>query len=129
VLSKYGIGTGELTTKIKSFAEQSVLPVVLSSVANILEQGVICIIFLLYMLSSPMATGVSKKSLAFEVDKSVRMYIKLKSFVNLLVGLFIGVIYSLLKLNCGWIFAVVTAIFNYIPNVGGVVSAVSKHPI
>ena len=128
-LKSFGVNTTiSIEQEVTDYAK-SLTPTLLSYVESIVENGVVTIIFLIYLLTSPLATGTNKKSMAYDTDKSVRTYIKLKSFICFLVGAGVGVCYYLLKVDLAWVFGLLTMILNFIPNVGGVIAMALPTPI
>ena len=94
-LKSFGVNTTiSIEQEVTDYAK-SLTPTLLSYVESIVENGVVTIIFLIYLLTSPLATGTNKKSMAYDTDKSVRTYIKLKSFICFLVGAGVGVLVGL----------------------------------
>ena len=127
-LKGFGAGPIDIQQEVSDFAT-SLIPTVVSMVEEIVEQGVVTIIFLVYLLGSPMATGTSKKSMAYDTDKSVRTYIKLKSLICLIVGAAVGGVYTVLRVDLAWVFAVLTCILNFIPNVGSMIAFLLPLPV
>ena len=70
-------------TQVLGFVKSDLAPALLGLLSGLVDSVIYVVIFLLYLLASPLATGVSKNSLAYDVDENVRLYIKLKGLLNL----------------------------------------------
>ena len=103
------------------------IPVFIENFTSFLGTGVLVLIFLCYMLSIPtkeLPPGVFK-----EIDSHVRQYLRIKTFVCVIVGLMVGFFLYLLEIPYAWIFGVITFIFNYIPNFGAMISTSLPLPL
>jgi predicted PurR-regulated permease PerM len=127
-LAHFGTGPINFSDEIEH-AASDLMPTVIAYAEVVLERGVVTIIFLVYLLGSPLATGTSKKSMAYDTDKSVRTYIKLKSLICVVVGAAVGSIYTVLGVDLAWIFGILTCILNFIPNVGSMIAFLLPLPV
>jgi len=127
-LAHFGSGPINFSDEIEH-ATSELMPTVIAYAEVVLERGVVTIIFLVYLLGSPLATGTSKKSMAYDTDKSVRTYIKLKSLICVVVGAAVGSIYTVLGVDLAWIFGILTCILNFIPNVGSMIAFLLPLPV
>ena len=57
------------------------------------------------------------------------MYIKLKALINVFIGTSCGCIWYLFSLDLAWLFGLITAVLNFIPNIGSVVATLLPIPL
>jgi len=55
---------------------------------------------------------------------AIRSYLVSRTLVNIGLGLFLGVVYSLLDLRQPWTWALLTAVLNYVPYIGPLIAGV-----
>ncbi len=59
-----------------------------------------------------------------DVGNAIRSYLVWRTLVNIGLGLFLGVVYSLLDLRQPWTWALLTAVLNYVPYIGPLIAGV-----
>ena len=58
------------------------------------------------------------------VAEAIRSYLVWRTLVNIALGLFLGLIYSLLGLNQAWTWALLTMVLCYVPYIGTIIAGV-----
>lgn len=96
------------------------------SSVTFLEQVVMSLIFLTYFLSTPIRP---KEGIWYLVNTQVQQYIRLKASLSLLLAVTNGFILQWLSVDLPWLFALVTFICNFIPNVGAIFSTLLPGPL
>eukprot|EP00937_MAST-01D_sp_MAST-1D-sp2_P007273 g7273.t1 len=91
-----------------------------------LADAAITLVFLVYLSLSPIRP---KAGVWGKIDRQVRRYIRLKTFVCALVGVTVGITLTLLGIDLAWLYALVTFIANYVPNVGAVFATLLPMPL
>jgi predicted PurR-regulated permease PerM len=99
---------------------------VLAGFVGFVETLVLVIIFLCYLLASPVRP---KEGVWLEIDQQIRKYVHLKTAISLLVGILDGVILMILGVDLAWIFAGFTFIANFIPNIGSTIATLLPLPL
>ena len=93
---------------------------------HIVSELFLIFIFLGYALLSRIRP---RHGLAGDIDVRIQTYIRLKTFVCILVGLLITVIFYILGVELAGVFGLLTFVLNYIPNVGAFVASLLPIPI
>ena len=78
-------------------------------------KAAITLVFLVYLSLSPIRP---KAGIWGKIDRQVRRYIRLKTLICLLVGMLVGCVLCVLHVDLAWMFALITFVANYVPNVG-----------
>jgi len=93
---------------------------------SFIEDTVLVLIFLAYLLISPIRP---KHGVAALANHSVRKYIQLKTLISLLVGICVGLSYTILNVDLAWVWALITFVMNFIPNVGSIIATLLPMPL
>jgi len=105
---------------------EAIVADVLSGVVGFVETLVLVIIFLCYLLATPVRP---KEGVWLEIDHQIRKYVHLKTAISLLVGVLDGVILMILGVDLAWIFAGITFLANFIPNIGSTIATLLPLPL
>lgn len=142
---KYELGAQQLTEQMsKVFAVMDVnvnqdlvpylvdrvknlTPYVLQGIVDCFSSGVFVVIFLMYLLSTPVRPPQS--GTWGQVDLHIRRYIRLKTAICVAVGFFVGVVLWLLAVDLAFLWALLTFLLNFIPNVGPIVATFLPMPL
>ena len=96
------------------------------STLQFLAQAAVTLVFLIYLSLSPIRP---KAGVWGKIDRQVRRYIRLKTFVCVLVGALVGIALACLGIDLAWLYALLTFIANYVPNVGPVFATLIPLPL
>lgn len=87
-------------------------------------------LFTVYLLFENTANDQHPEGLRHKIDQQIQRYIVLKTFISAIVGLGVYVILGpILHVRMASLFAVLTFLFNFIPNVGAVTATLIPAPI
>jgi predicted PurR-regulated permease PerM len=89
-------------------------------------KAAVTLVFLVYLSLSPIRP---KAGIWGKIDRQVRRYIRLKTFICLIVGTLVGVALAILGVDLAWMFALITFVANYVPNVGPVFATFVPLPL
>lgn len=140
-LAKININTKDIEAWFASFVKKEgtgVMAFLTKIVMRLVNSTVLFVLFLLFLLvcrstkySAEECTGskLKKNTIWQDVDEQVRRYILLKSLLSLLVGLAVGMTLHFLNVDLAFLFAMLTFIANYIPNVGALVATLAPLPL
>merc|ERR1719321_1910025 len=82
----------------------------LTDMSELLVRGVLVFLYLIFWLCQPIRIDNV-------MDKLLRRYMALKSFINLLMAVCTGFLFSFLNIDLAWFFAFLTFLLNYIPEI------------
>lgn len=125
VASSLGYNLDETTSFFMARLE-SLASDILSGFLGFVETLVLVIIFLCYLLATPVRP---KEGVWLEIDQQIRKYVHLKTAISLLVGVLDGFILMALGVDLAWIFAGITFIANFIPNIGATIATLMPLPL
>lgn len=107
---------------------RSTITGVLGELAAILSQGLLVLIFLLFLLlgrqDSPPARGFRA-----DVERRVRGYIGLKVAISVVTGVLVGGVLGLLGVQLAFVFGVLAFFLNFIPSIGSIVATLLPLPM
>mmetsp|Transcript_45346 Transcript_45346/g.142174 ORF Transcript_45346/g.142174 Transcript_45346/m.142174 type:complete len:552 (-) Transcript_45346:1477-3132(-) len=106
---------------------KNLTPYVLQGIVDCFSNGVFVLIFLMYLLMTPVAPPTS--GTWGEIDLQIRRYIRLKTLICTMVGVFAGLAYWVLGVDLAFLWALLTFFLQYIPNVGPIVATFMPMPL
>jgi AI-2 transport protein TqsA len=95
---------------------------------ELIPAAVLCLLFTIYMLLDYNEKSV-KTRLQREIDGRIRKYILIKIFMSLLIASLNGAVYFIFSVELWFLFALLTFLLNFIPNIGSVVAVALPLPI
>eukprot|EP01029_Cantina_marsupialis_P029272 TRINITY_DN780014_c0_g1_i1.p1 TRINITY_DN780014_c0_g1~~TRINITY_DN780014_c0_g1_i1.p1 ORF type:complete len:377 (-),score=64.66 TRINITY_DN780014_c0_g1_i1:219-1349(-) len=98
----------------------------LEVIVDLFAQAIMVFIFVCYLLISRIRPT---RGLWIRIDRHITHYIRVKTVISFLVGLAVGLVLYLLKVDLAFVFGVMTFCFNFIPNVGAFASTLCPLPI
>jgi len=97
----------------------------LDSIASLLSQGVIVLIFLAFLLAGRKPVH----GIGWEIEASIKRYVATKIFVSALTGVLVGSIYFTLGIDLAIVFGLFAFLLNFIPNVGSLIAVLLPLPV
>lgn len=129
-LSSMGIELSrqEVLQKIQNLPILKLLKELTGSMVIMLSNTVLVIIFTIFLL-----TGESQSSHAIniieEIKSSVSKYVGTKLLLSLLTGGLVLLVYLLFGVELSLMFAILTVLLNFIPNVGSIIAVILPLPV
>lgn len=127
------LGQGELLQGLRDFNVLG-LPILrflgstASGVASILINGVLVLIFLIYLLIGRNPNQFRTGFYA-EIDTKVRSYIVIKFITSATTGVLTWIILSLFGLDLALVFGVMAFLLNFIPSIGSAIAVLLPLPV
>ena len=131
-LERFGIKADDLTQSAIEYAQQSVGTIatgMIGSIANILSNGMLVGIFMIFMLLGRSPGNRSSDSLLSVVESRIKSYILTMVFVSGTTGVLVGLTLTLLGVEFAWVFGFLAFLFNFIPNIGSVIATLAPVPM
>jgi len=98
------------------------------SAFNLLGNFFLILIIFLFLIAGTGA--VAKKSdLQLEIEAKISRYVIAKTGLSILTGILVGIILALFKIELAAMFAVLTILLNFIPNIGSIIATLLPLPI
>lgn len=124
----FDLSKQEIIQKIQNLPILNLLKELTGSMILILSNTVLVIIFTIFLL-----TGESKSShtlsIIEEIKVSVSKYVGTKLLLSLITGLLVLIIYLSFGLELSMMFAILTVLLNFIPNIGSMIAVLLPIPV
>ncbi len=107
---------------------RALLSAVINSSMTVLSNGVLVVIFMLFMLTGH-RPAKSVGGLGAEIERSVKRYLLLMGLFSTLTGLLVGSALSVLGVQFAFIFGFLAFVLNFIPSIGSIIATLLPLPI
>ena len=119
---------GAINEMPKRFAE-SYLSGTVSALMNVLSQGALVFLFLMFMLAGKAVGGSKGPEFLEKVELSIQRYVLAKVAMSALTGFLTWLILAVLGVQFALVFGVLAFMLNFIPNIGSVIANVLPVPV
>lgn len=110
-------------------AVRSLLEAIAGTVANVISQGALVLVFLLFLLAGDTALSGSRGGSFGESALTVRHYVTTAIFISAITGFFVGLSLWLLGVEMALTFGFLAFVLNFVPNLGSIVATLLPLPI
>ncbi|MCE5267484.1 MAG: AI-2E family transporter [Planctomycetaceae bacterium] len=100
----------------------------LAEATNIVSGGVIVVIFMLFLLVGK-PDAHRHTGMLGEIEASVRRYVLTLVLLSIGTGVLVGVTLTILGVELAWVFAFLTFLLNFVPNIGSIVAWLLPLPV
>ena len=131
-LDQFGVQPADITSTLLDNLENVVGSVVagtISSIMSVLSNGLLVLIFLLFLLLSRTASDESARGLLGEIEERIKRFIITKVLISVLTGILVGVILAILGVPFAFVFGVLAFLFNFIPSIGSIIATLMPLPV
>jgi AI-2 transport protein TqsA len=108
---------------------REVLTNLASSVMGIISNGLLVLIFMIFMVAGQGTFKAPPTSLWWEIESRVKRYILTITLTSGITGICVGLALSLLHVEFGWMFGFLAFMLNFIPNIGSVIATILPLPV
>jgi AI-2 transport protein TqsA len=102
---------------------------VLSEATNVLSNGALVLIFMLFLLFGRRSGPRPSADVLAEIEASVKSYIAGTVFLSAVTGLLVGLSLALLGVEFAWVFGLLAFLLNFIPSIGAIVASLLPLPV
>lgn len=110
-------------------AVRNLLEAIAGTVANVISQGTLVLVFLLFLLAGDTALSGSRGGSFGESALTVRHYVTTAVFISAITGFFVGLSLWLLGVEMALTFGFLAFVLNFVPNLGSIVATLLPLPI
>jgi len=131
-LERFGIEDSMVTEPLKRYSLGTLGNVLLGTTNAILEllsNGLLVLIFLVFLLLGPSSRPPPTDSLWEKIDQPIKRYLIAKGILSAATGLLVGLVLSLLHIDLALLFGLFAFLLNFIPNIGSVISTLLPIPV
>ncbi len=131
-LERFGVQPADLTTSLLNNLENVVGRVVsgtISSIMSVISNGLLVLIFLLFLLIGRTAGEETTRGILGEIEMRIKRFILTKVLVSVLTGILVGAVLAILGVPFAFVFGVLAFLFNFIPSIGSVIATLIPLPV
>jgi AI-2 transport protein TqsA len=102
---------------------------VLSEAANVLSNGALVMIFMLFFLFGRKSAARPSTDVLAEIETRVKSYIASTIFLSAVTGLLLGLVLALLGVEFAWVFGLLAFMLNFVPSIGAIIASLLPLPV
>ena len=102
---------------------------VLSEATNVLSNGALVMIFMLFLLLGRKSDPRPSGDVLAEIETSVKSYIVSTIFLSAVTGLLVGLSLALLGVEFAWVFGLLAFLLNFVPSIGAIIASLLPLPV
>ena len=106
-----------------------VLTDIASSVMGVISNGLLVVIFMIFMIAGQGLQKAPAGSIWWEVEIRVKRYLLTMLFTSGVTGVLVGFVLEILGVKLGWMFGFLAFLLNFIPNIGSVIATILPLPV
>ncbi len=100
-----------------------------NAIVGLLSQGLLVLIFVLYLLLGGARHNGQAGGVWAEVEKQVEHYIVTKALISLATGVLVGLTLAVLGVDLALVFGLLAFLLNFIPSVGSIIATLLPVPV
>ena len=100
-----------------------------SSVMGVISNGLLVVIFMIFMIAGKGLHKAPAGSFWWEVETRVKRYLLTMLLTSGVTGVLVGLVLTILGVNFGWMFGFLAFLLNFIPNIGSVIATILPLPV
>jgi AI-2 transport protein TqsA len=108
---------------------REVLTNLASSVMGIISNGLLVLIFMIFMVAGQGTYKAPPTSLWWEIESRIKRYILTITLTSGVTGICVGLALTLLHVEFGWMFGFLAFMLNFIPNIGSFIATILPLPV
>lgn len=118
-------------SQFEQFSEEigSFIAAIANSIIYILSQSTVVILFLTFLLVGSRSHYEPLPTVLEDINLKVQKYIQVKTALSLANGILAGLVLWLLDIELAIVFALMTVVLNFIPNIGSIIATFLPLPI
>lgn len=124
----YDLSAFNMKEKLTSVPVFSLLKGLTGSMLNILSNTFLVVIFSLFLLTGESMSSHELSTLE-KIKTSIAQYVGTKLAMSVLTGLLCYIIFLIVGVDLAIMFAILTILFNFIPNVGSIIAVILPIPV
>ncbi|OHB81538.1 MAG: hypothetical protein A2Z38_08875 [Planctomycetes bacterium RBG_19FT_COMBO_48_8] len=100
-----------------------------SSIMGVISNGLLVVIFMIFMLTGKGTYKAPPGSLWWEVESRIKRYVLTMMLTSGITGILVGLVLTVLKVEFGWMFGFLAFLLNFIPSIGSVIATLLPLPV
>lgn len=115
--------------RIPTNTVRRVLTDIASSVMGVISNGLLVVIFMIFMIAGKGLHKAPAGSLWWEVENRIKRYLLTMLLTSGVTGVLVGLVLTILGVKFGWMFGFLAFLLNFIPNIGSVIATILPLPV
>lgn len=100
-----------------------------SSIMGVISNGLLVVIFMIFMITGKGTYKAPPGSLWWEVESRIKRYVLTMLFTSGITGILVGLALAILGVEFGWMFGFLAFLLNFIPNIGSIIAIILPLPV
>ena len=127
-LEKYGVDDREVIDNLRKTVS-TVFNGIISSVRSIISNGMLVIIFMMFMISGKKVSRTPPKGVRLEIETSIKRYSITLVLTSAVTGALVGFTLIVLGVDFAWMFGFLAFLLNFIPSIGSIIATLLPIPV
>lgn len=115
--------------RIPSDTIRKVLTDTASSIMDVLSNGLLVLIFMIFMVAGKPQRKASAGSIWGEIESRINRYVLTMVFTSGITGVLVGLVLTIIGVKFGWMFGFLAFLLNFIPNIGSIIATLLPLPV
>ena len=120
---------GHLLTQLSIGNVSSILLNTTNAIVGILSQGLLVLIFVLYLLLGGASREETVGATWADIESKIQHYIVTKGIISLATGGLVGLTLAVLGIDLALVFGLLAFLLNFIPSVGSIIATLLPLPV
>ena len=100
-----------------------------SSIMGLISNGLLVLIFMIFMVAGQGAYKAPAGSLGWEIETRIKRYVLTMFLTSGITGVLVGLALYVLGVKLGWMFGFLAFMLNFIPNIGSIIATLLPLPV
>ena len=100
-----------------------------SSIMGVISNGLLVVIFMIFMVAGKGTYKATPGSLWWEVESRIKRYVLTMIVTSGITGVLVGFVLEVLNVEFGWMFGFLAFMLNFIPNIGSIIATILPLPV
>jgi AI-2 transport protein TqsA len=114
---------------IPSETARNIFTGIVNSVMSVVSNGMLVLIFMIFMLSGKRVSNVPSGGIRGEVENSIKRYSITLVLTSGVTGLLVGLTFTILGVDFAWMFGFMAFLLNFIPSIGSIIATILPIPV
>jgi AI-2 transport protein TqsA len=119
----------ETLIRVPANTIRKVLTDTASSIMSVISNGLLVVIFMIFMVTGKGTYKAPPGSIWWEVESRIKRYVLTMLFTSGTTGILVGLALTFLGVEFGWMFGFLAFLLNFIPNIGSIIAIILPLPV
>jgi len=123
------VDSSEPLIRIPTNTIRRVLTDTASSIMGVISNGLLVVIFMIFMVAGQGTFKAPPGSFWWEVESRIKRYVLTMMLTSGVTGVLVGLVLTVLNVKFGWMFGFLAFLLNFIPSIGSVIATLLPLPV